>query len=85
MHQYLAVEFDADFELAFSYDFEDDLACQAKKFRGEISWAGCGFGVRDIGFFFRSEKSAERFRAWLGRRKRVWKIREITISPAEED
>jgi len=85
MSYYLNVEFDADFDKAFDYDFEVSLGRQAKKFRGELSGAGCGFGVRNIGFIFRTEKSAMRFRSWFRKRKRAWKIRNIDISPTEED
>jgi hypothetical protein len=67
--------------MAFEYDFELDLERQAKKFRGELSGAGCGFGVRDINFVFKSERSAERFKAWLGRRRRVWRIKDVSVEP----
>lgn len=77
---YLNVEFDGSFDKAYDYDFEDNLGREAKKCNGEFSGAGAGFGVRDIGFIFKTEKSAEKFRSWLGRRKRAWRIRGISIS-----
>lgn len=72
--------FDASFDKAFDFEFEDKLASMAKKHNGELSGAGAGGGGRDIGFIFKTEKSALKFKSWFGRRKRVWKIRDISIS-----
>jgi hypothetical protein len=56
------------------WEFERKLERLAKQCRGDFSGAGYGGGVRDYGFIFKSEESAERFNAELGRRAKAWKI-----------
>lgn len=82
---YFDVAFSANFEKAFDYDFEEALERQAKKFRGELSGTGCGFGHIELNFIFKSEKNAEKFKAWLGYRRRAWQIKHISIYQNYED
>lgn len=82
---YLNIYFDSEFGLAFDLDFEKKLKAQSKEFRGNLSGAGYGGNCRDIGFIFHTKRDAEMFKTWLGRRKRVWRIRDITIDVVEGD
>ena len=56
-------------------ELEEALCRLAAKCNGEFSGSGFGGGVRDYGFVFKTELAAWRFHAELGKRARVWRIR----------
>lgn len=62
------------YERIGDWEFEKKLERLAKKCRGEFSGAGYGGGGRDYGFIFKSELSAGRFHAELGKRAKSWRI-----------
>ena len=65
--------------------FEHKLIRLAKKCNGEFSGSGFGFGSRDYGFTFKTERSAKRFFAALGRRAHAWRISNRYINYTTKD
>lgn len=86
MDRYYLVEFESGgIERVGDDEFEEKLEVLRLKCRGEWVGSGFGFGVRDYSFSFKTERSARKFLAELGRRARAWKISHRALSFYNED